>query len=117
MGFFSWKTADTKKSINNIHSRRPHKRTVYMLQPNGGDPIAENDYDGYGIFNGIDAYAWLARMNLAVKGTDDEIRGDGIGLHYSGKPIKYPLKFSFNKKAIYEKLPASEHDPYQGYFF
>lgn len=28
-----------------------------------------------------------------------------------------PLKFSFNKDAIYEEFPASERCPYQGYFY
>jgi len=30
--------------------------------------------------------------------------------------IQYPLKFSFDEKAIYEELPASERCPDQGYF-
>ncbi len=31
--------------------------------------------------------------------------------------IRFPLKFSFNRKAVYEDLPASEDCPYQGFFF
>lgn len=31
--------------------------------------------------------------------------------------LKYPLKFSFNPKARYEDLPASESCPEQGYFY
>lgn len=117
MGFFSWKTADTKKPINNVHGRKPHTRIVYLLQPDKQPPIQETAYDGYGMFGGIDAYAWLARMNLNIDGSDDDIRGDGISLQYSGKPIEYPLKFSFNKDAKYEDLPASEDDPNQGFFY
>jgi len=123
MGFFSWKTADTKRPINNVYSKRPHKRTVYLLQPDSKPSIAENDYEGYGNFGGVDAYAWLARMNLGIDGPDDEIRGAGISLQFKNDPsgadmthIKYPLKFSFSKHAVYEDLPASEADPNQGYF-
>lgn len=31
--------------------------------------------------------------------------------------LRFPLKFSFNLKAVYEDLPASEDCPYQGFFF
>lgn len=31
--------------------------------------------------------------------------------------VKYSLKFSFDHTAVYEKLPASESCPNQGYFF
>lgn len=31
--------------------------------------------------------------------------------------VPYPLKFSFDKNAVYEDLPASECCPYQGYFY
>jgi hypothetical protein len=30
--------------------------------------------------------------------------------------IKYPLKFSFDKNAVYEDLPAAKNCPHQGYF-
>ena len=63
MGFFSWQTADTQESIPNIHSGH-HKGPVYLLQPHGKPPIREPRYDGYGDFNGISAYEWLAKANL-----------------------------------------------------
>ena len=31
--------------------------------------------------------------------------------------VAFPLKFSFNPKAVYEDLPASKSDPAQGYFY
>jgi len=31
--------------------------------------------------------------------------------------LKYPLKFSFNPKAVYEEIPSSECCPDQGYFY
>lgn len=69
MGFFSWLTADTRESISNIHSERPVK-TVYLLQPDGQSPLEEPAYNGYGVFAGVSAYAWLARANLSTIGVD-----------------------------------------------
>ena len=115
MGFFSWKTADTNESILNRFACEDHGipvKTVYLLQPNGLPPIEETSYEGYGVFGEIDAYSWLASM----KGLGDD-RMDGIDLAFDNPDqIEFPLKFSFNKNAKYEELPASEDCPYQGYF-
>lgn len=192
MGFFSWQTADTEESIYNKFSE-PGCKTVYLLQPNGQPPIKEDDYEGYGVFGGVDAYEWLARQNL----TEDQIteiennfadakteskefmfRNIGIGFemgeylkdtktnkYYSifmpvrlpsndksgiqiiylgsrfDQPLEefdgltaneaiesgrlekiqvktptYPLKFSFDENAVYERLPASKNCPDQGFF-
>ena len=62
MGFFSFKTCDTQESIANSYSSRKTK-TVYMLQPNGLSSIVEPAYEGYGVFNGVDCYAWVCEMN------------------------------------------------------
>jgi len=66
MGFFSWKTTDTKESIGNASSVNDHSKkhgNVYLLQPNAS-AICEVSYDGYGVFGGVDAYLWLASKNL-----------------------------------------------------
>ena len=111
MGYFSWLTADTKDSVANNDSVHPNAhRTPYLLQPNGEPAIGGEEYEGYGVFDGIDAYEWLARMNQAGKDRDA-----GIDLEYSGEPIKYPIKISYDANAIYEELPASEPCPYQGF--
>lgn len=68
MGFFSSLTADTKESIANVHAGG--SPTVYMLQPNGAAPIAEPEYDGYGVWGGVDQYEWLADMNAPSLGLD-----------------------------------------------
>ena len=116
MGFFSWKTADTNESIANIHSNHPNAgRTVYLLQPGGKEPVEETAYNGYGDFGDVDAFAWLAEMNgYGTPGSDIQTRRmDGI----IALDIKIPLKFSFNKDAVYEDLPASESCRQQGYFY
>lgn len=81
MGFFSWKTADTKESIPNLHSSKGAK-TVYLLQPDGEPPIKEEAYEGYGVFGGVSSLDWLAKANLPaekVAGLDRaQIRSVGI---------------------------------------
>ncbi|MGI2115650.1 hypothetical protein ACRWQL_00530 (plasmid) [Shewanella sp. HL-SH4] len=125
MGFFSFKTSDTNESIAIIHTRHPNAgRTVYLLQPDGGRPIAEAAYNGYGDFGNVDAYAWLAKFNSPDVGhldlVDDAeiLRHIGIELSFEAPDkIKYPLKFSFNEKAVYELLPAAEDCEFQGFLF
>ncbi|WP_166256017.1 hypothetical protein [Marinobacter salicampi] len=180
MGFYSYKTADTKESIANQHSVR-ELRPVYLLQPGGKPPIEEQVYDGYGVFGGVNAMNWLAEANAEALGYDtsklseqetfllgvsldcghvcedtqtgefwhifsdarslvpghfvakrfDEVipeLGDSANnLMESGRlvhrdiadvvGVPYPLKFSFDKNAVYEDLPASERCPDQGFFY
>lgn len=117
MGLFSWITADTQESI-----RVDGPRTVYLLRPHGAEPLEQPVYEGYGVFGGVDAYDWLADMN-EVPASGGERRGDGIDFFYRHSDagtldrIKYPLKFSYNKDAVYEDLPASGSCPYQGFFY
>lgn len=178
MGFFSWLTSDTEESIANIHTGK--SRPVYLLQPDGQEPIFEPTYEGYGKFGGVDAYGWVARANTpadSLIGMDeDQVRTlgllmtdgtvmldtqtgalwsirehvpEGLGVPVNNFPhswmtpipelgmspnelresgrfvsirlrdhleIKYPLKFSFDKNAVYEDLPAAKNCPHQGYF-
>lgn len=124
MGYFSWITSDTKKSIsNNMSCRGP--LPVYLLMPNN-DYLYEDNYEGYGIFAGQDAYALLARWNRpdSCNGDDEHDRKIGINLEFgqmlSNNPnaLKYPLKFVENiEDAIYDELKPSETDPDQGYFY
>lgn len=116
MGFFSWKTADTGESIANVHAGHQNSwKTVYLLQPDGKPPIAaEGGYLGYGDFGDVDAYEWLADANN-IPATHADRRLDGI---YGRKgALEFPLKFSFDKDAVYEDLPASDDCEHQGYFY
>lgn len=61
MGFFSWKTSDTNRSISNAHSKRG-TFNVYVLCPDG-TAIPEGNYDGYGVFGGFDIYELVAIWN------------------------------------------------------
>mgnify|MGYP000247643865 CR=1 FL=1 len=62
MGYFSFLTADTKKSIR--LSDMPRAKSVYMLMPGNQPNVIEESYEGYGIFGGIDCYSWLAEANF-----------------------------------------------------
>ena len=62
MGFFSWKTQDTNKSIPNIEQSTRDTFTVYM-RDDRGNVWKEEAYSGYGDFGGKDYYELLAEMN------------------------------------------------------
>lgn len=112
MGFFSWKTADTKQTIWNVYTQK-HK-PVYLLFPEGRPSIKEPAYEGYGDFGGKDAYQILAEENGL-----EPVREAGIKLAHDEEAYpkaKFHLKFSFNQNAKYEELPPSLTDPNQGYF-
>ena len=82
MGFFSFKTQDTARSISNRDSRRG-TFTVFM-HDDKGNVYKESNYAGFGEFGGVDYYELLAEMNGL------QTREEGINLAYSGKPYKAP---------------------------
>jgi len=79
MGFFSWKTNDTDRSISNIHSSRGTFEVT--MTDNKGNRWVENEYDGYGVFGGKDYYELLAEMNGLPSDRDE-----GISLAFSNEP-------------------------------
>jgi hypothetical protein len=99
MGFFSWVTSDTKKSIANQYSLRS-TFPVHMITEDG-QIFTENNYDGYGVFGGKDIYVLAAEMNGYKGDTDEETRNlffDKIwvrGITKEGK--KYIHKEHFNR--------------------
>jgi hypothetical protein len=72
MGFFSWFTSDTERSIANRWSARK-TFPVHMITEDG-QIFTENDYDGYGVFGGKDLYVLAAEMNGYKGETDEETR-------------------------------------------
>jgi hypothetical protein len=121
MGFFSWKTSNTNKSISNAYSNRGALE-VYLITPKN-EAILETNYEGYGVFGGHDAYALLARWNRPelCNGNDDHDRRFGIELAFSGQEINYPLKFveklNNSQSLDYMAYEASEDCPHQGFFY
>ena len=107
MGFFSWKTQDTRKSIANRHSLRG-TFPVYMVD-NKGNEWEELDYNGYGEFGGKDFYELLAEMNGL------KTRDEGIDLWFSNEPHVSPNLYSKSGKCWKDKKP--EDCKYQGFFY
>jgi len=96
MGFFSWYTQDTNKSIANKYSSRP-TFTVYMVNPlDLNEYYKEDNYNGYGEFGGKDYYELLAEINDL--GSD---RIKGIELAFDNtKNIEYPILVERLENAI-----------------
>lgn len=77
MGFFSWKTQDTNRSIANCYSNRP--TFPVTMTDDKGNKWTEKEYEGYGEFGGKDYYELMAEMNGF--GSD---RSKGIDLAFDG---------------------------------
>lgn len=96
MGFFSWKTLNTEKSIPSVYSSRDPLK-VLMLD-NDQNYWTEHYYEGYGVFGGKDFYELVAEMN----GKCDRI--DGINMYFNKDK---------DKKYIFPNLLEWDED-YQG---
>jgi len=126
MGFFSWNTQDTDKSIANQYSNRKTFR-VQMLD-NKGNVWTEDDYEGYGRFGGKDYYELLAEMNGFTSDKTgevytDEARGFGIDIAFkdngSGvatEGVYYPNLIEKADDWVYE-MGGPDTCDYQGYFY
>lgn len=107
MGFFSWKTQDTNKSIANIYSTK--KTFPVIMLDNKGNKWYEKNYEGYGEFGGKDFYELLAEMNGL------KTRDEGINLAHSGKPFISPNLVESKHWEWENKSP--QDCPEQGYFY
>ena len=107
MGFFSWKTQDTNKSIANQYSFKPTFEVT--MTDNKGNHWIEKDYEGYGIFGGKDFYELLAEMNGMTT------RDEGITLYFGKEPFLSP-NLTQRKEQKWENRPPIDCK-YQGYFY
>ena len=81
MGFFSFYTQDTNRSISNRHSDRG-SFTVYMKDRQDPPNIyREDNYEGYGIFGGKDIHELIAEMNGL------KTRDEGIKMYFDEEDI------------------------------
>ena len=119
MGFFSWKTSDTNRSITNTYSGRGTFRVI-MLMPNG-DKFIEEDYEGYGVFGGIDFYDAVYELNkknpkFAEEMSDErERRSIGLNLAFNYKKVIFP-RFVEDESLAWGDVKDSKNCPSQGYF-
>ena len=107
MGFFSWKTQDTDKSIANHYSKKPVFSVT--MTDNKGNKWHEHNYEGYGEFDGKDFYELVAEMNGKTG------RDAGINIAFSKKPHIQP-----NLTEDYEWEWVDEHPKTctaQGFFY
>lgn len=93
MGYYSWRTQDTNKSIANRHSRLRTAK-VHMID-NKGNTWTETDYDGYGNFGGKGFYELLAEMNGYTEADGD--------LHQIGVSVAH---YDAEAEARYDKMEA-----------
>ena len=108
MGFFSWKTQDTDRSICNAFSGQETFKVI--MTDHKGNQWIEDNYEGYGVFGGKDFYELLDEMN----GGDGD-RSNGISLAYNKErnDIKFP---SLSECGAYYFEPPNDCK-YQGYFY
>jgi len=109
MGFFSWKTQDTDKSIANVYSDK--KVFGVTMTDNKGNHWYESQYEGYGVFGGKDYYELLAEMN------GKKNRNEGIDLAFdeNKNQILYP---NLSESKTWEWKPTMPKNcKYQGYFY
>lgn len=108
MGFFSWKTQDTDRSISNAFSDRG-AFTVHMLD-NKGNVYTEDNYEGYGIFGGKDFFELVAEMN----GHKPD-RNKGIDIYYGDEPFISPNLVEVADHKWVNRVPPDCE--FQGYFY
>lgn len=115
MGFFSFKTGNTYRSISNRHSTLGALPVAMVLPDNSR--ILEFNYDGYGIFGGVDVFKLIAELNGL------KTRSEGIEFYHSNAKDKILPRFAEVEKDPrvstdpYWALAPMENDPAQGYFY
>ena len=127
MGFFSWRTQDTDRSIANKYSNR--KTFPVVMIDNKGNKWVEQDYEGYGVFGGKDYYELLAEMNGVeidkdIENYEDKMRAAGISLAFSKgnhsgvgtEGVYYPNLIEKAEGWVYE-MAGPDSCPDQGYFY
>ena len=112
MGFFSWKSNDTNRSIGNIYGDLDKVFTVYM-KDDKGNVWTEDAYEGYGEFGGKDFYELVAEIN----GHQDPCRAVGIEMAF--RENKEGLLFPNLVEDINTewKNEEPENCEYQGFFY
>ena len=110
MGFFSWITQDTNRSISNVYSSL-NTFPVVMVDNNNNQWV-EMSYEGYGVFGGKDFYELVAEMN------GKKTREEGIVIAFSGKQYLSPNLIELKNAKTWKWINKHpKHCIYQGYFY
>jgi hypothetical protein len=110
MGFFSWKTQDTRESIFNVFAEEDWgaRRFPVVMTDNAGKQWIEEQYEGYGVFGGKDFFELLAEMN------GETGRQAGIDLAHGDEPFLSP---NLTRSARWKWMNATPQNcECQGYF-
>jgi hypothetical protein len=97
MGFFSWYTSDTNKSIPSHYSSRTTFKVNVITED--GQVFTEDNYEGYGVFGGKDIYTLCGEMNGHKGNTDEETRDNYFnkvwlkGVKKGNKKYTYGIDF------------------------
>jgi len=102
MGFFSWKTSDTKRSISNKYSNRGTFE-VFMITKDRRI-WKEEQYDGYGVFGGKKFYELVKELNPGV-------------LLELPKLVEKVNPQNEKWEIYFNSLPESENCENQGFFY
>jgi hypothetical protein len=108
MGFFSWKTQDTNRSIANIETG---KHFTVIMSDDKGNQWVEPEYQGYGVFGGKDYYELFSEMNNLEGGRSLAIQ---IALSTEGYKYNYP---SLSERGDYYNGQAPDDCEFQGFFY
>ena len=78
MGFFSWRTSCSDRSIANTYSAR--STFPVLMVDDKGNTYLEESYEGYGVFGGKDYYQLVAEMNTPEKCSGDVEHDRSLGI-------------------------------------
>jgi len=105
MGFFSWITSDTKRSIPNVYQNTHPTFPVHMITEDGR-VFTETKYEGYGVFGGKDFYVLAAELNGFKCDNDEETRNNFFtkiwnkGVEKDGVKLTYREDFDNYQSSI-----------------
>lgn len=117
MGFFSWNTADTNKSIMNTNTGRA---TVCTVLWSDGERWEDVTTDGYGRFGGKDIYQVMADKNgLEGRAAALDVVFQNGNMDFTGAAAKGYIvpKFVSDKTLKYEDVGFSPGARGQGFFY
>lgn len=120
VGYFSFNTSDTGRSIANSASTLDTFKVI--MKDNDGNSWTELDYDGYGEFGGKDFYELLAEMN------GQSTRDEGIELIFAEGNHSGCLLNALSRGVVapilveddsldFDDVEPPENCEYQGFFY